>query len=582
MMKKAKLSKTVKAARSGDKAAVEELYNLYRQRLWFFICKNITSKQAAEDIVSDSFLTAIEKLDELRCDEAFGSWLYSIAYRKCLQHTKAEADIARFDDDKELESSMDNLALNEPIMLPSDHIENEEIRQQLRDAIESLKPDLRSAVIMYYFEEMSVAEVGRVLGVNENAAKQKLFRARKKLFSELKDKFKSSSALCVIPLGAALRAAFPKGISAAAKSGVPAVKAGIITRIAGVSLAAAVAVGAPIALSSYYRGGDYRSQENIVSQQDSLKDEACGFLEKLVGKSFDYTYNMQPELSVDSDNEAKNYVFVDTQTSEQGTAEDAGIPRLFINNKDSWKISVCSDDHESGVFCTQMRFTTPATSVKLYCPPADYSDENVTYRLYIPKTPYQHTDGCKYIRIELQQPKSDVPLQDRLNVNRKSGTDYKTEQALAVTPATDNRICTSCAGIYSCDISYCANEKLDIRIIPDTNILQDTNGYYISAAACLKDSDQSAVSLLYTSDDKNALVAQDGDYHLFTESSLTGYDSRSGTNSCWNIHIESIPPTCDRVRLNIIFTSHSESAKYNITFNISIPRASDNSEKAKI
>ena len=77
-----KSAQLVKAARSGDKDAIEMLYKQYRDRIWFFVSKNIDSRQAAEDIVSDTFLTAIEKLSDLRCPEAFGSWLYSIAYRK--------------------------------------------------------------------------------------------------------------------------------------------------------------------------------------------------------------------------------------------------------------------------------------------------------------------------------------------------------------------------------------------------------------------------------------------------------------------------------------------------------------------
>ena len=62
------VAETVEAARSGDKDAVEKLYRLYRDRIWFFVRKNVASKPAAEDIVSDTFLTAIEKLPELRFD----------------------------------------------------------------------------------------------------------------------------------------------------------------------------------------------------------------------------------------------------------------------------------------------------------------------------------------------------------------------------------------------------------------------------------------------------------------------------------------------------------------------------------
>lgn len=567
-MQMVELAQAVRAARSGDKDAVEALYRHYRKRLWFFVCRNIDSQQAAEDIVSDSFLTAIEKLSELRCDEAFGSWLYSIAYRKCLQHAQSEAGLARFDSDSELESNIDQSPLCETVKLPCDLIESEETRRQLRGAIESLKPDMRTAVMMYYFEQMSVAEVGEVLGISENAAKQKLFRARKKLCARLERFFKDSGMLCAVPLGAAIEAAFPKGYSAAAGS---AVKVGLAARIAGLSAAAVIAVGAPLAMSSYQSEGYYRPTESVVSQSDELKEEASGFLKKLVGESFDFSCKVQGG-SFD-EGSAGGAVFV----SQKGTAEDVGMPKLFLDNKDKWKISVCSEDHESGVYCAQMQFRSPATSVKLYCPPAGSLDENVTYRLYIPKYPYEHTQACKYIKIELQQPKSDVPIQDKLYICHKGGTDYQTEQLLTIVPETDNRVSTACTGIYNCDIKHLDDGKLDISITPETGMLADTNGYILNAYTFENDTQQSAVSLINIGDTDLAFAAQYNEYFHLKEKDLTGCDNELGTNGCWHIQITKIPPKCDRVKLIFKFSRDNEAfgktANYTVTLNVDISRA---------
>ena len=65
----------VAAAKEGDKAAFEKLYNEYRNKIYFFAFKNTGTKEAAEDIVSETFLTAMEKIGELKSEEAFGSWL---------------------------------------------------------------------------------------------------------------------------------------------------------------------------------------------------------------------------------------------------------------------------------------------------------------------------------------------------------------------------------------------------------------------------------------------------------------------------------------------------------------------------
>ena len=67
---------------------LEQLYGEYRDRLFYFALKNVGSREAAEDIVSETFLAALEKLTTLKNADAFGAWLYSIAYNKCNDHTQ--------------------------------------------------------------------------------------------------------------------------------------------------------------------------------------------------------------------------------------------------------------------------------------------------------------------------------------------------------------------------------------------------------------------------------------------------------------------------------------------------------------
>ena len=157
----------VKQVQNGDRAAFEKLYEQYRDRLFFFVLKNVGSREAAEDIVSESFVKALENISELRSSEAFGSWLYRIAYAQCMDWLKAEGQNAHFDSDTERDSVIENSALNEPVMVPDNYVESEQVREQLKAVIDSLKPDMRSAVILYYYEEQTVAQVAKALGMNE-------------------------------------------------------------------------------------------------------------------------------------------------------------------------------------------------------------------------------------------------------------------------------------------------------------------------------------------------------------------------------------------------------------------------------
>lgn len=533
-MQMVELAQAVRAARSGDKGAVEALYRHYRKRLWFFVCRNIDSEQAAEDIVSDSFLTAIEKLSELRCDEAFGSWLYSIAYRKCLQHAQSEAGLARFDSDSELESSIDQSHLCETVKLPCDLIESEETRRQLRGAIESLKPDMRTAVMMYYFEQMSVAEVGEVLGISENAAKQKLFRARKKLCARLERFFKDSGMLCAVPLGAAIEAAFPKGYSAAAGS---AVKVGFAARIAGLSAAAVIAVGAPLAMSSYCRMGDYRPNRSITAQDDAVFKEAEQTIAEMQGKGFEYCAQYSAAL-LQAGGEGQ-------RVSEKGATCDIGIAKLFSEHKADWNISLCGEIEESSADRLKMKFDRMFYEPELY---SEAAGGGVFYRLYIRRQGYICGEEGKYICVELFAQGGDIT--DKLRSVRTAGDE---------TSVSNSHIKRR--------VRYLPNGKTELDITPE-NLMPGYERVELTAAA-------------YDDEQKRApacLVSIDGQInkHITGGENYTLDNSLLAKGKGWHIIIDTDKPHCTSIRLRIDYLrglSEAQTERFSTTITVQIPTA---------
>ena len=123
-MNKHELIQTVNAAQHGDKKAFEQLYAAYRDRIWFFVNKNTGSDALSEDIVSETFLTAMQKIGELRQAESFGSWLYTIAYNECRRQMSIEGKSVQLDSDDEKQQLIENALLNEPMLLPEDHAVN--------------------------------------------------------------------------------------------------------------------------------------------------------------------------------------------------------------------------------------------------------------------------------------------------------------------------------------------------------------------------------------------------------------------------------------------------------------------------
>ena len=512
-----KSAQLVKAARSGDKDAIEMLYKQYRDRIWFFVSKNIDSRQAAEDIVSDTFLTAIEKLSDLRCPEAFGSWLYSIAYRKCVRFLCDESATAHFDSNEEMESTIQSRTLNSPVTLPQDYIENEQTRQQLRKAIDSLKPDMRSAVIMYYFEEMTVAQVGEALGISENAAKQKLFQARRKLSAKLKALCSNGSVLCVVPLGAVMNAAFESASPPISLSGA-ALTTGLGVKLAAAFISGALAVGIPIALHNNTIQGDYRPNQAEQTDLAELRSEAAELLTSLKGSRFEYTTKSTP---------ADTRSAVRPQVVQQGKSEDIGLPQLFLNNSDKWRISLCSSINENCEDSANMHYSAPLSDLKLYCP----TDNRC--RLYIRKYPYSFEDAGKFICIELDLAAQDQTIYKLMHPDFSKASDCKSKTVYDLASSAGS------TKPVSCNITVSAKGELSVELSPSPEFLGSMQEVTFSASSYTAD----------TAQNTNCTLCSGGSEHHFESGANMTYQLADAHSGSWKIKVSDIADNCEKLHI---------------------------------
>ena len=76
----------IKAYKSGDKTAFKKLYELTIEQATYIASGILTKKEDIEDVVQDSYLAAIEKIDELRDETKFLSWFYQIVTNKSLNY----------------------------------------------------------------------------------------------------------------------------------------------------------------------------------------------------------------------------------------------------------------------------------------------------------------------------------------------------------------------------------------------------------------------------------------------------------------------------------------------------------------
>ena len=180
-------TKLVEKLRSGDSTAMEEFYNIYRNRLYTLVLEQVGRDQAvAEDLVQETFLAALGSLDKFRGDSQLYTWLRSIAlhkindfYRRQAREPKPKEPSPDFDAMKQLEQT----GGDEPA--PFTVMESEETRQSVQQALVGLPEDYQEVLVLKYLEEMPVLEISQVMGRSPKSVEGLLARARKAMRDNL-------------------------------------------------------------------------------------------------------------------------------------------------------------------------------------------------------------------------------------------------------------------------------------------------------------------------------------------------------------------------------------------------------------
>jgi RNA polymerase sigma-70 factor (ECF subfamily) len=182
-------TKLVQKLRSGDSAAMEEFYNLYRHRLYSLVLEQVGRDEAlAEDLVQEVFLAALGSLDKFRGDSQLYTWLRSIAlhkikdfYRRQAREPKPEKSSPDFDAMKQLEQIGDNKPATSTAM------ESEELQQSVHQALVNLPQDYQEVLVLKYLKDMPVLAISQVMGRSPKSVEGLLSRARKAMRDKLED-----------------------------------------------------------------------------------------------------------------------------------------------------------------------------------------------------------------------------------------------------------------------------------------------------------------------------------------------------------------------------------------------------------
>ena len=161
-------------ARQGDREAFTQLIVQYQVPLYNTALRMVGSREDAADITQEAFLRAWEKIRTLR-DAPFKSWIFQITVNLCYDHFRRGRRYGVMPDE---EQGGKIVGLGIALPDPQERAEANERARVVRDSIEALDHDMRTALVLRDINGMTYDEIAGILGVPLGTVKSRIARAR--------------------------------------------------------------------------------------------------------------------------------------------------------------------------------------------------------------------------------------------------------------------------------------------------------------------------------------------------------------------------------------------------------------------
>ena len=164
--------------RQRKSAACQKLLATYGPMVFRMVQRIVPLHEDAEEVYQDVFVKALRGIEGYNPQQAtLATWLNRIAYHESLNFIRGKSPVIVSMDDHELSNSL---------AVPDEEPQDEQTIQQLEQALEKLPAHEQAIVSMFYYDNMSLADIAFVTGSITSTVGSQLSRIRKKLYRMIK------------------------------------------------------------------------------------------------------------------------------------------------------------------------------------------------------------------------------------------------------------------------------------------------------------------------------------------------------------------------------------------------------------
>ncbi|MDQ0360996.1 RNA polymerase sigma factor [Breznakia pachnodae] len=218
-------SKYIESFMNGDISAFEEIFNFYKDSIYYLAILYVKNAADAEEIVQSTFITVYRKIGGLKSVDSFHFWIYKIACRHAISvyNKNKKSNTVQFEDT----FGVENIVTEQEI--PNEMASNLELVEYVKKIVQGLPPKMTIVAQLRYFEQLSVIEIAEILDVPVGTVKSRLMRVRTYLKPKMKAKGFTPETYLSVSASPLLFGVFQSLI----KESAPMMNAGEIVRLAG-------------------------------------------------------------------------------------------------------------------------------------------------------------------------------------------------------------------------------------------------------------------------------------------------------------------------------------------------------------
>jgi RNA polymerase sigma-70 factor (ECF subfamily) len=175
------------ALRAGDRTEFARMVDVYSGTIYRLALKMLGRPQDAEDVLQNTFLKALQHMNEFEGRSSLSTWLYRIASNEALMLLRKQHPEVMLTEEASEDENGDfaPVQFTDWCCLPEEELLNSESRAALDRAIQLLPDSLRIVFLLRDIEGLSIQETSQVLDLSETAVKTRLLRARLRLRESL-------------------------------------------------------------------------------------------------------------------------------------------------------------------------------------------------------------------------------------------------------------------------------------------------------------------------------------------------------------------------------------------------------------